>query len=308
MPHDRYKYSVAIPLLPLSSGQSGLEPANASVDRRTVALTDKRIYCHCMRKMPRKILLIDDDLQLTELLDVVLRGVGFEVRVAHAGLAGLRRVYEDRLDLVILDGMLPGIDGWEVCRRIREVSNVPILMLTGKSGDADKMRGLMAGADVYMTKPFDIQVLLAQVEAMLRRTDSSNGCEASTLMQVGDLEIDLRRREARLAGRPLRLTPLEFRLLSALASRPGEVVPGRELLTLVWGPQYAGESVYLKLYISYLRQKIEEDSRSPRYILNKRGVGYYLNPTGATGRLLQPTAAARQGRDGRTGKPQGAGR
>ena len=226
--------------------------------------------------MKERILLIDDDASLTRVLALALEEGGYQVQVAGNGLDGLQRLYQWRPDLVILDVMMPRMDGWETCRRIRELSDVPILMLTAKGGEADELKGLRGGADLYMAKPFAVSVLLARVEALLRRSRLASPPARDHVVTAGDLRIDLARHEVTLAGQPIDLSPTEFRLLATLASRPGEVVPHRELLTQVWGPEYAGEDLYLKLYICYLRQKIETDPSHPRYVILKRGVGYYL--------------------------------
>ena len=255
--------------------------------------------------MAAKVLVIDDDESLTKVVELALETAGYKVAVAHNGLEGLQQLFHWRPDLVILDVMMPRMDGWETCRRIREVSEVPIILLTAKSGDANELRGLHGGADLYMTKPFAISVLVARVEAMLRRSKMAAPRVKPSVVTVGDLRVDLARHEAHLAGRPLELTPTEFRLLAALATMAGEVVTHRELLTQVWGPEYAGEDMYLKLYIRYLRQKIEKDPARPAYIVTRRGVGYYLND-GATspedgGALRMEEAAGRTGAAPRVG-------
>ena len=226
--------------------------------------------------MATKVLLVDDDVTFTRMLECALQDAGYQVLIAHNGLAGLQRLYEDPPDLVILDVMMPFVDGWEICKTIREDSNVPILMLTVLSGDSHKIRAFENGADAHLAKPFDLPVLLAQIDALLRRAHRPSAANESTV-RAGDLWINLAKREATLSGRRLNLTPIEFRLLAALASRPGQVVSKRELLTRVWGAGYAEETMYLKLYIFYLRRKIERDSGHPRYILTRRGVGYFLN-------------------------------
>ncbi len=228
--------------------------------------------------MRDKVLVIDDDEALTKVVAVALEAAGYWVAVAQHGLEGLQKLFQWRPDLVILDVMMPRMDGWETCRRIREVSNVPILMLTAKVGDANELKGLREGADLYMTKPFAVSVLVGRVEALLRR--SRLGAEMAakpTVVTCGDLRVDIAKHEATLNGKVLDLTPTEFRLLAALAAKAGEVVAHRDLLTQVWGPEYAGEDMYLKLYVRYLRQKIEKDPARPAYIVTRRGVGYFLS-------------------------------
>lgn len=229
--------------------------------------------------MKAKILVIDDDPSVTRVVGMALEEVGYLVQVAGNGLEGLQRLYEWRPDLVILDLVMPRMDGWLTCQRIREVSDVPIVMLTVKGGDAHELNGLRVGADLYMTKPFAVSVLVARVEALLRRTQLASGLPRQTLVRTKRLQIDLSKHEVRLDGRIVDLSPTEFRLLMALASRAGEVISHRELLTQVWGPEYVNENLYLKLYIYYLRQKLEENPAHPQYIVTKRGVGYYLNDT-----------------------------
>ncbi|MGI5837165.1 MAG: response regulator transcription factor [Chloroflexota bacterium] len=227
--------------------------------------------------MTTKILLADDDECLTRTVGLALEEIGYKVDIAHNGLEAIVQVQKDNPNLVILDVMLPRVDGWETCRRIREISNAPILMLTARDGECDEVKGLRSGADVYMTKPFALSVLLAQVEALLRRNRPTDHSTKLAEVSVGNLQINLPHREVSLAGQPVALSPTEFRLLAVLAARLGRVVSHRDLLTEVWGPEYADETTYLKLYVWYLRKKIEEDPNHPQYILTKRGQGYYLN-------------------------------
>jgi len=227
--------------------------------------------------MTAKVLLTDDDEWLTKAVGLALEEVGYKVNIAHNGLEAIVQVQKDNPNLVILDVMLPRVDGWETCRRIREISNAPILMLTARDAECDEVKGLRSGADVYMTKPFALSVLLAQVEALLRRNHPTNRSPKLAQITVGNLKINLPHREVSMAGQPISLSPTEFRLLAVLASRVGKVASHRDLLTEVWGPEYADETAYLKLYVWYLRKKIEEDPNHPQYILTKRGQGYYLN-------------------------------
>jgi len=224
-----------------------------------------------------KILITDDDPSLTTVVGMALEESGYEVQFASNGLEGLQRLYRWQPDLVILDVMMPQMDGWLTCRRIREVSDVPIMILTAKEGESNELNGLHVGADLYMTKPFAVSVLVARVDALLRRSRIASGAQKRTVVRTGHLEIDLAKHEARQDGRQIDLSPTEFRLLAALASRPNEVISHRDLLSQVWGPEYVNEDLYLKLYICYLGQKIEKDPSHPRYIITKRGVGYYLN-------------------------------
>lgn len=232
--------------------------------------------------MKEKILVIDDDPSVTRVIGIALEDAGYQVRVASNGLEGLQQLYGWRPELVILDLVMPRMDGWVACQRIREVSDVPIVMLTAKEGESHELNGLRVGADLYMTKPFTVSVLVARVEALLRRTQLASGLPRQMVVRTKRLQVDLSKHEARLDGRLVDLSPTEFRLLAALASKPGEIVSHRDLLTQVWGPDYVNEDLYLKLYICYLRQKLEVDPSHPRYILTKRGVGYYLNDTVST--------------------------
>ena len=223
-----------------------------------------------------KILLIDDDPSLPGMVRQALEQVGHELRTAGDGLEGLKALYQWRPDLVILDITMPRMDGWETCERIREVADIPIMMLTGMTGAGNEMRGLRDGADLYMTKPFALSVLVARVDALLRRSHMATAGPRQTVISIGDLQLDLAKHIATLAGKAIEFSPTEFRLLAALASTPGQVVPHRDLLTTVWGPEYADQDSYLKLYIHYLRQKIEKDPTRPEYLVTRRGVGYYL--------------------------------
>ncbi len=237
--------------------------------------------------MAPTILLADDDELLAEVARLALEEAGYDVTVARDGLEALKLVQQGQPDLVILDVMLPQMDGWEACLHMRETSDVPILMLTAKDEEGNKLRGLQGGADIYMTKPFDLAVLVAQVGALLRRSRLAAGLPKHVEVAVGDLRVDLPRQQVTRAGQPIELTPTEFRLLATLASRAGEVVPHQELLTQVWGPEYLEEEAYLKLYVWYLRQKVEEDPSHPRYILTKRGRGYYLTANGSPDRAAR---------------------
>jgi len=224
----------------------------------------------------RRILIVEDDAELPKLVGMALEQEGFEVLTATDGAQGLRIAYRHHPDLVILDIMMPRVDGWKTCERLREMSDVPIIMLTAKTAEADVLKGLSLGADDYVIKPFSIAELVARVQACLRRAESGNSHVESTLLTSGPLSIDLARRKVTLHGEPVDLTPTEFRLLSLLAHNRGEVVPHRKLLTEVWGPEYVEEYDYLHLYVSYLRRKIEKDPAKPEFIKTAWGEGYYL--------------------------------
>jgi two-component system KDP operon response regulator KdpE len=224
----------------------------------------------------KRILLIEDDKELPVLVGMALEQEGFEVLTATDGSEGLRAAYRHHPDLVILDIMMPHVDGWKTCQRLRQLSDVPIIMLTAKTREADVVKGLMLGADDYVTKPFRMAELVTRVQACLRRAESNRSRPQATLLMTGPLSIDLLRRVVTLHGKSVDLTPTEFRLLSLLALNRGEVVPHRKLLTEVWGPEYAEEIEYLRLYVSYLRRKIETEPANPEFIKTAWGEGYYL--------------------------------
>lgn len=223
--------------------------------------------------MEEKILIIDDSPDLLRIVQLCLEREKYQVFTARSGKEGLQRTYNVQPDLVILDVMMPGMDGWEVLSRLREMSDVPVMMLTAKGREVDIVRGLGLGADDYVTKPFGTAELIARVQALLRRNKTPPTGRVTSYQDDG-LHIDLERHEVAVKGAPVDLTPTEFRLLAVLVQNAGKVVPHRALLTQVWGEEYANEVHYLKLYVRYLRQKIEEDPSDPRYILTEWGVGY----------------------------------
>jgi two-component system KDP operon response regulator KdpE len=200
----------------------------------------------------------------------------YKVVTASDGREGLQKAYQVRPDLVLLDLMMPGMDGWEVCQRLRELSNVPIIMLTARSMKGDVVRGLEAGADDYLTKPFSAAELYARIQAVLRRSNRENGQgdSRSAFYTNGHLSIDFDRRIVTVRGERIDFTPTEFKLLSCLVRNEGRVLPHRYLLNEVWGPEYANDIDYVKLYIRYLRLKIEDDPSNPVYIQTEWGVGY----------------------------------
>lgn len=217
------------------------------------------------------ILLVDDDQNLVTLLGDYLRGQGFAVRTAANGRDGLRALYERRADLVVLDVTMPLKDGWATLKGIREISDVPIIMLTARGDESDVLRGFSLGADDYVTKPFSFAQLTARIRAVLARRRDDQGEERLT---AGELTVDLRTCRVTRAGEPINLTPTELNLLTALMRRPGQVVSPEELVRVVWGPQYQEEIGYVRRYIWHLRRKIEPDPEHPRYIHNERGFGY----------------------------------
>ncbi|RME46418.1 MAG: DNA-binding response regulator [Chloroflexi bacterium] len=221
-----------------------------------------------------KILVIDDDTTLLNLLRQSLGKAGYEVITATNGLNGLQKMYEERPDLIILDVMMPRMDGWETCRRIREMSQVPIIMLTAKDEEADKIKGFDYGVDDYVTKPFSFAELTARVAAVLHRTRQRPPQRRPAIYRVDDLMIDLENRRVTKNGEVLDLTPTEYRLLATLVENAGRVLSHEQLLNDVWGPEYVDDTGYVKRYIWYLRQKLEDDPSHPKYILTERGFGY----------------------------------
>jgi two-component system KDP operon response regulator KdpE len=225
--------------------------------------------------MQHRILVIDDDRGLVELLKTILEFRKYQVMVAYNGREGLRTAYETRPDLVILDVMMPGMDGWDVCRRLREISDVPIIMLTACANQKEIVQGLTIGADDYLTKPFSSEELNARIQAVLKRSNDGRSRGSNPpLYSNGQLTIDFDRRIVQVRGKKVNFTPTEFRLLSCLVRNEGRVLPHQYLLTEVWGPDHASELDYVKHYIRYLRNKIEENPSQPRYILTEWGVGY----------------------------------
>jgi two-component system KDP operon response regulator KdpE len=225
-----------------------------------------------------KILVIDDERALVEIIKEALGEEGMEVVGAHDAEEGLRVFYQTQPDLVVLDIVMPVYDGWEVLRRLRQVSNLPILMLTAKSDGGDLVRGLNMGADDYVTKPFSLEVLRARIDALLRRASRSRQTANPRRYQVGDISVDLLTREVLVGGHSVSLRPKEFDLLAYLVRNAGRTVPHQELLSHVWGPEYGSETQYLSLYIWYLRKRIEENPRRPRRIVTWRGLGYRFVP------------------------------
>jgi two-component system KDP operon response regulator KdpE len=198
--------------------------------------------------------------------------------VAHDAISGLQKAYALKPDLIILDIMLPDIDGWQTCRRFREMSDVPIVMLTALGSQESMVQGLELGADAYLVKPVTTEELVARIRALLRRASRSKFDENSrtSIFSYGNLVIDFDKREVTVDHQRVDLTPIEFRLLSILAQHKGRVVPHEYLLREIWGPDYVDEIHYLRLYISYLRHKIEKNASKPRLIYNEWGVGYRL--------------------------------
>lgn len=226
-----------------------------------------------------RFLVVDDEADVVEVVSVTLKmqwGEEAKVLAAYTGEEAMALVQSEQPDLIILDIALPDIDGFEVCRRIREFSDVPILMLTAKDDEMDKVRGLELGADDYITKPFGHLELMARIRAILRRSQISLPTPERSRIIVGDVVLDIHRRTVEVQGRLLRLTPTEFNLLQQLMRNAGKVMPHETLLARVWGPEYRREIDYLKVYIRRLREKLEQDPQNPEYILTEYGIGYWF--------------------------------
>jgi two-component system KDP operon response regulator KdpE len=223
-----------------------------------------------------RVLVIDDDLSLLRLLRRALEKAEFDVSLASNGAEGLKELYQCKPDIVLLDVMMPRMDGWEVCRRIRELSDVPILMLTAKSEEEDKVRGFRLGVDDYVTKPFSFAELTARIEAVLHRASDRSPIGKPRIYSGKGLLLDVAGHRVTLNENRVELTPTEFRLLAALAEGNGQVIPTERLLQVVWGDEYLGEFEHVKRYVWRLRSKIEKDPRKPELVLTERGIGYRL--------------------------------
>ena len=229
--------------------------------------------------MTETILMIDDDTALLRLAELNLTRAGYRFVSAQHGIAGLQMLEREHPSLVLLDVSMPRLDGWETCRLIREVSDVPILMLTGRDEEADKARGLDLGADDYLTKPFGFVELEARIRALLRRADMPSTKERrkpQSRFRSGRLVVDIAAHQVALDGKPVALTPTEFRLLEHLLKHAGMVLTHSQLLTAAWGFAYSEATELLKPAISRLRQKVEEDPSHPTLIQTVHGVGYRL--------------------------------
>jgi len=222
-----------------------------------------------------RVLVVDDDPRLVRLVREVLTAAGYEVMASHSGERAIQAVAVDPTDLVLLDIMLEDTDGYRVARRIREFSDVPIVMLTAKVSETDMLAGFDSGADDYITKPFSSKELLARVRAVLKRTQRT-GVSTSGTIVCGDLTIDLARRRVLVGERQVYLTATEYSLLYQMAVHLDQVVLHEDLLTQVWGPEYRGDVDYLRSYIHYLRKKLERDPSNPTMIVNIQSVGYML--------------------------------
>ena len=227
-------------------------------------------------KLQRRILVADDDPSIAQLVQAALRDPRYEVVAAVNGLQAINEFKKNRFDLVILDVMMPYVDGFEACQRIRETSDVPIVILTSRDGVDDVVHGFELGADDYITKPFKIAELLARVEAILRRVEGQHERLAPPVLKISELHIDKPRHYVELRGQHITLTPMEFELLYFLAANAGQVFDRETLFREVWGYEYVGETNLVDVCVRRLREKIEDEPSKPRRIVTVRGVGYKL--------------------------------
>lgn len=222
----------------------------------------------------RRILIVDDEERMVRFIRMNLEHDGFQVSEAFNGKQAIQKMRDVTPDIILLDVMMPDLDGFEVLETVREFSNVPVIMLTAKGEEDDRVRGLEHGADDYITKPFSPRELVSRIKAVLRRTEGVSGSMHGLLEIDKRLKIDFDRREIWLEGKLVKLRPTEYRLLFHLVQNAGWVVSHDQLLQKVWGYEYRDEPHYVRLYINYLRQKLEKEPADPKYILTERGVGY----------------------------------
>jgi two-component system KDP operon response regulator KdpE len=228
-----------------------------------------------MAKEDAKLILIaDDEARMRRFMQMNLDLEGYRVIEASNGLEAIDRVREDLPDLVLLDVMMPELDGFEALRIIRETSTVPVIMLTVRDDESDKVKGLELGADDYVTKPFSPRELASRIKAVIRRTEMDSPSDKSLLVVDDYLQIDFNRRQVFVSGKEVKLRPTEYRLLYHMVTNAGYTLTHETILSKVWGYEYRDESQYVRLYITYLRQKIEPDPSHPKYILTERGIGY----------------------------------
>jgi two-component system KDP operon response regulator KdpE len=225
----------------------------------------------------KKILVIDDDPAFVRLVEQVLTQKGYEVLSASSGGEGLRLLFVHRPDLVLLDVVMPGMDGWQTCSRIRDISDIPIIMLTAhEKTEEDIVRALDYGADDYLIKPVRSRELVARVRAVMRRAELPARERGSITYSDGFLTVDITERKVLVNGEQVKLTPIEFRLLALLLQNAGRILTHRQLLEKVWGWEYIDDVDYVRIYVWHLRQKIEPDPSQPKYVITESGVGYYF--------------------------------
>ena len=227
--------------------------------------------------MANRVLVVDDEKLIVKGLRFSLEQDGMEVECAYDGESALQLAKENEYDIILLDVMLPGLSGFEVCQSIREFSDVPVIMLTAKGDDMDKILGLDYGADDYITKPFNVLEVKARIKAIIRRSAKKDTrSKDSRILERGELQLDLANRRIRIAGKETNLTGKEFEVLELLASNPGKVYGREELLHLVWGADYPGDVRTVDVHVRRLREKIEENPSEPHYVCTKWGIGYYF--------------------------------
>ncbi len=227
-----------------------------------------------------KLLIIEDDSDLVKALEVYFSEAGYNVFSAVDGREGLQRLYAERPDIVILDILIPKLDGWQVIQRIRDLSDVPIVILTARIQEDERVKGLRLGADDYVVKPFSLKELEARVEAVLRRAREARSEKSAILFADGQLVVDADKLAVTRDGKHIDLTPTELRLLLFLAENTGRVLTHKQILDKIWGSEYGEDVDYVKLFIYRLRRKIELDPKHPQYILTERGIGYrFVKPS-----------------------------
>ncbi|MDP2660309.1 MAG: response regulator transcription factor [Dehalococcoidia bacterium] len=224
--------------------------------------------------MSPSVLVVDDEPRIVDLIRMTLEREGYEVYEAEDGYKALSKAREVIPDIVLLDVMMPDMDGFEVLKELRQTSSVPVIILTVKGTEADKVRGLELGADDYVTKPFGHRELVSRIKAVLRRVEMGAPSGKALIVVDDDLSVDFEKREVLVRGERIRLRPTEYRLLHHLMDSPGKLLTHEALLSRVWGREYRDDTQLLRLYVTYLRQKIEPDPSHPRYIINERGLGY----------------------------------
>jgi two-component system, OmpR family, KDP operon response regulator KdpE len=227
-----------------------------------------------MKQPQNKILVVDDEPRMVQMIGMNLKLEGFEVISAADGFQAVEKVTKEMPDLVLLDIMMPEMDGFETLQRIRAVSSVPVIFLSVKAGETDRVHGLDLGADDYITKPFSPRELVSRIKAVLRRVEPEITVKKTEIKIDDELTVDFDHRRVIVRGKEVRLRATEFRLLYQLVTNAGKLMSHETLLARVWGPEYQDEDQYVRLYITYLRQKIEKDPKNPRYILSERGLGY----------------------------------
>ena len=226
----------------------------------------------------QRILVVDDEPQITRVLRRSLTSHGYDVRVAGEGLAALQTFGDWPPDLVVTDLSMPGTDGLQLCRNLRAVSQVPIIVLSVRGEEKTKVQALDAGADDYVTKPFGMDELLARIRAALRRAVAAKGEETAPVLEVGDFRVDLENRSVAVKGSTVYLTPKEYDLMVYLVSHPGKVLTHRTLLTSIWGGESSEQTEYLRVFVGQLRKKVEPEPAAPRYILTEPWIGYRFDP------------------------------